>query len=134
MSTRRQFLVTAALAGAAAVAGVVPAVAMKVAASKYPGVVYTAQDQGKWEGKGAIHAPLVIIEDGKLTIMTPHSMSQDHFIVRHTLVALDGTVLGAKTFAPTDKPLSEYDLPGKGRFIATSFCNLHDLWVTEFLA
>jgi superoxide reductase len=57
-----------------------------------------------------------------------------HYIVRHTVVLADGKVVGAKTFAPTDKPVSSHALPAgyKGKVFATSFCNKHDFWVTEF--
>jgi superoxide reductase len=62
-------------------------------------------------------------------------MTEKHFIVRHTLVAPDGTVLGEKTFTPAEaKAESSFELPkGQGGTLyATSFCNLHDFWLTEF--
>lgn len=45
----------------------------------------------------------------------------------------DGKVVGEKVFKSSDKPVSSFDLPAgfKGRLYVTSFCNLHDLWVTE---
>jgi superoxide reductase len=45
----------------------------------------------------------------------------------------NGTVVGAKVFTPKDKPVSAYTLPAgyAGKVCATSFCNLHDLWLSE---
>lgn len=100
-----------------------------------PGVIYTKEHPGRWAKKVGSHAPRVQVEGCKVTIETRHPMSKKHFIVRHTLVASDGQVLGAKTFIPEDKkPISTYEIPkGKrGKFFATSFCNLHDFWVTPF--
>ena len=60
-------------------------------------------------------------------------MSDKHFTDRHSLVLEDGTFVGATTFTPADKPESSYELPAgyKGKVYATSFCNLHDFWLTE---
>ena len=103
--------------------------------SKFSGVIYTSADPGKWAKKIAGHEPKVSIEGKKVMIATHHSMSEEHYIVRHTLVLEDGTVVGAKTFYPLQdtKAVSTFELPAgyKAKFYATSFCNLHDLWVTE---
>ena len=60
-------------------------------------------------------------------------MSAEHYIVRHTLVSSDGEVLGTKTFSPSDnEAVSVYELETVPEHIyATSFCNLHDFWVTK---
>lgn len=45
------------------------------------------------------------------------------------------SVFGEKTFYPSDKEAnSTYELPPghKSKLYATSFCNLHDFWATEF--
>jgi len=133
MSTRRNFLKgSAALAAAVAVgrAGRV------FAAGGCPvGIIYTKQNPGMWAGKEGSHAPRVSIQGKKVTIQTKHPMSDRHYIVRHTLVSPDGKVLGTKTFYPTDKKaVSTHELPADagGKFYATSFCNIHDFWVTEF--
>lgn len=133
---RRDLLKTAAAAVAVTAAGsAVSAFANdKAAAPSLAGSVYYTKEQpGHWKGKEGTHAPEVKVEGGKVSVVTPHPMSPEHFIVRHTVVLADGTVLGAKNFAPTDKPESSYDLPKeyKGKICATSFCNLHDLWVSE---
>ena len=131
---RRNFLKTAAAATAAAAAGsAVSAFAAEEAVPSLPGIIYTKEQQGRWEGKAGGHAPQITVEAGKVSVITGHPMTAAHFIVRHTLVLADGTVVGDKTFTPSDKPESFYDLPKdyKGKICATSFCNLHDLWLTE---
>ncbi len=73
------------------------------------------------------------VAGSKVTVITNHPMSQEHYIVRHTLVLADGTFVGAKTFTPADKPESSYELPKgyKGKFFVSSDCNLHDFWLVE---
>lgn len=136
---RRDLLKTAAAAVAAAAAGSVVSVfaadeaAAPAAPSLAGAVYYTKEQPGHWKGKEGIHVPEVKVEGGKVSVVTQHPMTAEHFIVRHTVILADGTVLGAKNFASTDKPESSYDLPKdyKGKICATSFCNLHDLWVSE---
>jgi superoxide reductase len=136
MKDRRDFL----KASVALAAGMVVSGASKAIASSgtYPaGIIYTADNPGQWAKKVGGHAPMVTKDGFKITITTNHSMSEIHYIVRHTLVAEDGTVIGSQTFSPDDeKPVSTYDLydfsgnPGS-KVYATSFCNLHDFWLTE---
>jgi superoxide reductase len=134
MIDRREFLKTSAVAASAvAVASSAPVFAGDPAPS-HAGIVYTEQQQGKWQGKAGSHAPKVTVAEGKVSVVTEHPMTEAHFIVRHTVVLADGTVVGGKTFSAADKPESSFDLPAdyKGKVCATSFCNLHDLWVTTF--
>lgn len=132
MTDRREFLKTAAAAASILTVSSV-STAFASSAMPYTNIVYTADNPGKWKGKAGSHAPQVEVMDSKVTIMTKHSMSNEHFIVRHTLVLEDGTYIGAKNFQPTDKAESSFDLPAgyKGKIFATSFCNLHDFWLTE---
>ncbi|MCK5903942.1 MAG: hypothetical protein KAG86_01575, partial [Gammaproteobacteria bacterium] len=96
------------------------------------GLVYTKENQGKWDGKAGSHAPIVEVKDKKIIITTDHGMSTKHYIVRHTLVSETGEVIGEKTFSPDEEPKSTFDLPeGQNKFYATSFCNKHDFWLTE---
>lgn len=134
MNERRTFLrKSVLLAGAMILGGATRAFA---SSGMFPaGLIYTEKNTGKWAGKEGSHVPRVTVEGSRVTIVTPHPMSTPHYIVRHTLVATDGTVLGEKTFTPTDnKAVSTYDLPAgrSGALYATSFCNLHDFWVTRF--
>jgi len=64
----------------------------------------------------------------RVAVVTTHPMSNEHFIVRQTLVLVNGTSRGSKTFTPADKPESSYELPAdcKGKFYVRSFCNLLD--------
>ncbi len=133
MKNRRTFLKGTLLAAAGLVLSR-SGRALASAAGLPPGIVYTAKDPGKWSTKVGSHAPVVTVDGKKVTIETKHGMSEKHYIVRHTLVSADGKVLGAKTFYPTDKPISTFELPAGagGRLYATSFCNLHDFWLTGF--
>jgi superoxide reductase len=137
MNERRDFLkASVALAAGVAVSGASKTFA---ATGPYPsGIIYTAKNPGQWAKKVGGHAPVVTKDGYKITITTNHSMSDIHYIVRHTLIAEDGTVIGAQGFSPDDeKPVSTYDLYDFSgntgtKVYATSFCNLHDFWLTEF--
>jgi len=136
MENRREFLRKGILVFAGSVAGR-PA---RVFASPgvFPkGLVYTREDPGKWAKKVGSHAPKIDADGLRVTITTEHPMTQEHYIVRHTLVTADGDVLGGRTFYPSDgKAVSVYvlDSPHNPKLYATSFCNLHDFWLTEFTA
>jgi superoxide reductase len=133
MKTRRNFL-----KGSLAVAGVafVGTAARAQASGKFPpGLIYTKDAPGRWAGREGTHVPKPSLEGGTLKIQTPHGMSEKHYIVKHTVMTPDGKLIGEKTFAPTDTVAeSSYALPAgfKGALWIASFCNIHDLWVTEF--
>ena len=132
MNDRREFLKTAALAATTLTLASTGA-AFAATPANLTNIIYTADNPGKWKEKVGSHAPQVTITGTTVAIATKHPMSEDHFIVRHALVLQDGTVVGATTFTPKDKPESSYELPAgyKGKFYATSFCNLHDFWLSE---
>ncbi len=132
MTDRRVFLKTSAVA--------VSALALSKTRSSFAsegctfsGIIYSKDNPGRWVKKVGSHAPVMTFHGDKVQLETKHSMSDVHFIVRHTLVLADGTVVGGKTFTPKDKPISTYSLPKgyKGDLYATSFCNLHDFWLTK---
>ncbi len=132
MKGRREFLKGSLVLAGAAVLG---SAARGQAETTFPaGLIYTKENPGRWAGKQGAHVPKVTVEGKIVKMLNSHPMSQKHYIVRHTLVTPEGKVLGDKTFAYTDTPESSYELPeGVGRTLwATSFCNLHDFWVTEF--
>jgi superoxide reductase len=136
MSNRRNFIKTTLLvASGLAVSGTTFAKGNKKT-QKFPGIIYSEKDQGDWEGKAGSHAPKITMNGSKLTMLTDHGMSERHYIVRHTLVTPKGEVLGTQTFYPNEdeKALSTHDLPSgySGKLYATSFCNKHDFWLTEF--
>jgi len=134
MNDRRDFMKKSALI----TAGAVLATGTNVFASGSTlpaGVIYTKENPGKWAKKVGSHAPRVRVEGQKITIETVHPMSDKHYIVRHTLVTWNGEVVGAKTFYPADKKAEssfEVEAGHGSKFYATSFCNLHDFWVTPF--
>lgn len=134
MNNRRNFIKTTLLvAGGLAITH--PALAAKKGKLQAKGLIYTKDDVGMWEEKVASHAPIVEIKGNEVTLTTEHGMSDRHYIVRHTLVTESGEVLGTETFYPEDpKAISTYELPAgtKGILYASSFCNKHDFWVTEF--
>jgi len=97
-------------------------------------VIYTAEHPGKsdaegrqscagdhrrgGQGQGADQPP----DDGEAFYRPPHPG------------AGDGVVLGSRTFTAKDpEAVSTYELPKgySGVLLATSFCNLHDFWLTE---
>lgn len=132
MIERRDFLKGTAIAVSALAVGV-GSNAFASQGTSFTGIIYTKDNPGKWEAKVGSHAPEIKVEGAKVMVKTNHPVSDAHFIVRHTLVLEDGTVVGAATFTPKDTPESSYDLPAgyKGKIYATSFCNLHDFWLTE---
>jgi superoxide reductase len=135
MQGRRDFLkTTAATASLLAVSPLPrPAAAADI---KFKNIIFTQNDPARWEGKQGIHVPQVKVTGSKVAVVTKHPMSNEHYIVRHTLVLANGTYVGSKTFTPADKPQSEYELPAgyRGKFYVTSFCNLHDFWLAEATA
>jgi superoxide reductase len=96
-------------------------------------IIFTQDNGGIWSDKKGSHLPKIEVIARKVTVRTNHSQSDEHYIVRHTVLLNDGTVVGATTFSPQDAPVSEYELPAgyKGVIYATSFCNKHDLWMSE---
>ena len=132
MVNRRYFLKGSFLA-AAGLAMINPSKVLASDNNKFSGVVYTKDDAGKWSKKVKSHAPVATVEENKVTVKTTHGMSEKHYIVRHTIVGKDGTVLGEKTLYPTDKAVSVFELEKAPKsFYVTSFCNKHDLWVSEY--
>jgi len=136
MNERRDFLKASMVMAAGLAVGSASTSVAAESSGQFPaGVVYTAENPGQWAAKVGSHAPVVTREGKTVTVTTKHPMSEIHFIVRHTLVAENGTVIGAVTFAPDDKEaVSTYELPENAgtRVYATSFCNQHDFWLTEF--
>jgi superoxide reductase len=94
-------------------------------------IVFTQTQPGHWKDVESLHVPIVKIGGDKMTVRTPHPMSEPHYIVSHTVVLEGGKFLGRKTFTWTDQPVSEHDLPAgyKGRVTVTSTCNQHDWWL-----
>ena len=128
---RREFVASAlvAVGGIAAL----PQQARAATAGELENIVFTQTQPGHWKNVEALHVPVVKIEGDKMTVRTPHPMSEPHYIVSHTVVLEGGKFLGRKTFTWKDQPVSEHTLPTgyKGRVAVTSTCNLHDWWLKE---
>ena len=130
---RREFLKGSLIVAGAMVLG--NAIQVQAATMFPKGLIYTKESTGRWAGKEGAHAPVATVNGKMVTVKTPHPMTKEHYIVKHTLITTDGKLLGEKIFTNTDLAAeSSYTLPDgfKGTLWATSFCNIHDLWVTEF--
>lgn len=141
MESRRNFLKTASLTLPGGIAAAFMTTGCNTASSEVEevcgitgcmpaNVIYTAENPGVWKGKAGSHAPMVA--DG--AIITKHGMSPEHYIVRHTLVTPEGELVFSHTFAYNDKEAkSMFDTTKimKGKYLAFSFCNKHDLWLSE---
>jgi superoxide reductase len=135
MQDRRDFLKTTAAAASLLSISALPQTAA-ASDTKFKNIIYTKDDPGRWEGKQGTHVPKVTVTGSKVSVVTNHPMSDEHYIVKHALVLANGTYIGSKLFTSKDKPESEYELPAgyKGKFYVTSFCNLHDFWLAEAMA
>ncbi len=133
MADRRDFIKIGLGVASGVALGQTFAIATSGSGALPSNIVYTADDPGQWAKKIGGHLPKVSIQGKTVTITTDHPMMKNHYIVRHTLVSEEGTVIGGKVFQPEDEPVSQFELPeGHGsKFYATSFCNKHDLWVAE---
>lgn len=141
MDNRRNFLKSASIAVPGSIAAAFMATGCNTASNEVEcaaniigclpaNVIYSAANPGIWKGKAGSHAPAV--SNG--TIVTKHGMSPEHYIVRHSLVTLEGESVFTHTFAYDDKDaVSRFDITKvkAGKYLAFSFCNKHDLWVSE---
>lgn len=131
MNQRRMFLKgAAAVAAAAAVTKTNLALA---APEGWTNIIFTKENPGIWAGREGAHVPIISVSGRQVTIKNDHVMTAPHYIVRQTLVLADGTFVDGKVFTFRDEPVSRYQLPAgySGTIYATSFCNLHDLWIAE---
>lgn len=94
-------------------------------------ILFSGDNYGHWKGMAEHHVPVVEMNGEKMTVRTPHAMSEAHYIVSHSVVLADGRFLDRKTFTWKDQPVSEHSLPAgyKGSVTVTSTCNMHDIWV-----
>jgi superoxide reductase len=126
---QRRDLAKSAMAGVTMVAAF--PIASRADTDPNANVIFTAADPGHWKDVEALHVPIVAVSGSKLTITTPHPMSEPHYIVSHTVVLEGGKYLDRTTFTYKDRPVSEHILPPgyTGQVTVTSTCNLHDFWV-----
>jgi superoxide reductase len=128
---KRRDLVITALTGTAATV-TLPRLAEAASPDAWTNVLFTEDNLGHWKGMQERHVPVVQVNGDKITVRTPHPMSEPHYIVSHTVVLADGRFINRKTFNWKDQPVSEHSLPAeyKGSVTVTSTCNLHDIWIT----
>ncbi len=126
---RRRDFAKAAILGAVAGAAL-PAAARAATPVPNENLIFTHADPGHWAGKEDTHTPTTAVAGGMLTVTTPHPMSEEHYIVSHTVVLDGGKYLGRAVFTPKGQPVSTHALPAgyKGKVTVTSTCNLHDFW------
>jgi superoxide reductase len=129
---RREFVAAAALTAAGGVAAMSRS-AKAASEDALENIIFTQARPGHWKVVETLHVPVVTISGSKMTVRTPHPMSEPHYIVSHTVVLEDGKFLSRKTFTWKDEPVSEHALPAgyKGRVMVTSTCNQHDWWLKE---
>lgn len=133
MNERRKFIKSSLAVTAGAVTlGALPALAQNSTPVNI--FAYTKENPRRWAGKAGSHAPIVTVKGNTVTLETKHGMSSAHYIVKHSVVSSDGTVLGENVFFPdSQKAVSSFEIKGSHKGVtALSFCNLHDLWATEF--
>jgi superoxide reductase len=130
VSMERRAFLNSALVGGAGIA-FLPSVVKASATPDLENIVFTESDPGHWKDVEKLHVPEVKLSGDKITVTTPHPMSEAHHIVSHTVVLEGGKFLSRKTFTWKDKPVSEHTLPPgyKGMISVTSTCNLHDWWL-----
>ena len=99
------------------------------------GTALTWEDPGEWVDKAPSHVPSVTIEAGKATISTEHVMSNAHYITHQYLRDQDGVLIGLVEHANDDEGATATStLPsGTTQVTAYSYCNLHDLWISDAL-
>ncbi len=134
MTDRRAFLASSLALAAGGFATALASTARAETGGLPANILYTAANPGRWDKKAETHLPKTTVTGDKVEVTVEHGMSPEHYIVKHTLISADGAVLSEHVFAPTDKdPTSTHTLPTgyKGKLYVTSFCNKHDLWLTE---
>ncbi|WP_028115785.1 desulfoferrodoxin family protein [Ferrimonas senticii] len=135
---RRDFIKLGAVSSAALLLPSQVAAATNANTVNFAGMAYfTAEQQGRWQGKAGGHLPKVEITKGIATVTTKHAMTEAHYIVKHTLFNEQMELLSETVFSLKngDKPVSQHDLKGyQGKIYAVSLCNLHDAWVAEAVA
>lgn len=92
--------------------------------------IFTADSEGKWEGKAGSHVPVVTMNaSGSVSLSTEHPMDPDHYITTHYVRNQDGIVIALYEYEPGDSPQATFVLPPSTKeILAYQYCNLHDAW------
>lgn len=91
---------------------------------------------------GPVHAPIVTLDQGVITAKVDHVMALDHWITTMYIRDIDtGRVIYLKEFHPTEVDEGAEKgatitatLPNETfRFAVFSFCNKHELWMSDII-
>jgi hypothetical protein len=63
-----------------------PVAGKAVDADANENVIFTESQPGHWAKAVGSHVPQASVVNGKVTIKTPHPMSEEHYIVSHSVV------------------------------------------------
>jgi len=83
---KRRDLVFTALTGAVATLRL-PRFAEAAETEAWTNVLFSEDHLGHWKGMEAHHVPVVQVNGDRITIRTPHPMTEPHYIVSHTVGA-----------------------------------------------
>ena len=97
--------------------------------------VRTPELPGPWPDKINGHTPRIMIMDGQATVMVPHPMGEEHYIVGLYISDQDGKIIGKTQLAPTDEAMYTFELPeGVTDVTPWALCDDHDLWVGQSMS
>ncbi len=97
-------------------------------------LIYSADYQGRWEGKKDSHLPQIEVNGGVLRAKTNHTMAgYGHYIIKHAMFDENFQFIEEKMFIPDDdEAVSEHNIKGhKNRVYILSVCNIHDSWLNS---
>jgi len=138
---RRNFVRLGVAGGVAALFGPAAANAMDkpsgLNTNMAGGIYYTAANPGRWNKKVGGHLPLIEKGDGKIQVVTGHTMTAHaHYITKHMLLDSNFNFLTEVLFDPIKHkaPKSVFNTSKyNGTLYVVSHCNKHDSWVNSIV-
>lgn len=101
---------------------------MKIAEWEAQGIV-TPNEPAEWGEKIAGHYPIATINEGVISVVVPHPMSEEHYIAGIYVRDEAGALVGFQELSPTDAPEASFEVTDEGgEFTIYAYCNLHDVW------
>jgi superoxide reductase len=95
-------------------------------------LVRTGDRPGPWPDKVNSHTPTITIDGDSATVVTPHPMSEEHYIVSLYITDQEGNMISKVQLNPTDNPEAThtFELPSEVTSVTPwSLCDDHDLWM-----
>ncbi|MEE2644691.1 MAG: desulfoferrodoxin family protein [Myxococcota bacterium] len=87
---------------------------------------------GPWVDQINGHTPRVEITDEQVTVVVPHPMEEEHYIVGLYLSDQDGQLIDQVQLTPGAEALHSFSIPeGVSEVTAWALCDDHDLWVGQ---